>query len=220
MVIAVDGTTASGKGTVARLLAEKLDISYLDTGAIYRAIAVSFIYGGFSLDGFDKGEFERRLKNTDIKLKCGADKRMLVYLNGQDITGVIRDNNVSTTVPILAQLDFVQDKVHKTQTQYAGENSLVVEGRETTSVAFPDADYKFYFDADINIRAKRRQNDLSKKGEIVPFEEVLKQIRERDRLDFERELSPLIKVPDAIEIDGTEMTPAEMLDKMLEYIVK
>jgi cytidylate kinase len=219
MVIAIDGTTASGKGTVARMLAERLNISYLDTGAIYRSLAVFFIKRGFMLESFDKTEFAAELASARVKLEYGADKKLRVFLNGGEITDIIRDNTVSTTVPILAQLDFVQDRVHQIQHEYAGENSLVVEGRETTSVAFPNADYKFYFDADINVRAKRRLADLKRKGEEVSFEKVLEQIKERDRLDFERALSPLVKVPDAVEIDGTIKTPDEMVDEMLRYIV-
>jgi cytidylate kinase len=162
-------------------------------------------------------------KNSTLKnsaLKSGTGRKLRVFLNGDDITDIIRDNRVSVIVPVLAQFDFVQDKVHKIQHEYAGKNSLVVEGRETTSVAFPNADYKFYFDAEINLRARRRLADLQRKGENVPFETVLSQIKERDRLDFERELSPLIKVPDAIEIDGTGKTPNEMLDEILVYIKK
>jgi cytidylate kinase len=264
MVIAIDGTTASGKGTVARMLAEKLNISYLDTGAIYRALAVFFIKKGYSPDGFDSAKFADELAAADIRLEYGtggalaggaggaggtgvaggagvagvagaaggalagaaggrADgtgKKLRVFLDGEDISEAIRDNKVSTTVPVLAQFAFVQDRVHQIQHEYAGQNSLVVEGRETTSVVFPNADYKFYFDADINARAKWRLADLQRKGVTLPFETVLSQIKERDRLDFERELSPLVKVPDAVVIDGTGKTPNEMLDEVLRYVVK
>ena len=219
MVIAIDGTTASGKGTVARMLAKELNISYLDTGAIYRAIAVFFIKRDYSLNYFDAAAFEKELASAQIQLENGPDMRLRVFLNGEDITEEIRSNRVSTTVPVLAQSAFVQEKVHQIQHAFAGTNSLVVEGRETTSVVFPNAEYKFYFDGDVIIRARRRLADLERKGETVDFESVLAQIKERDRLDFERDLSPLVKVPDAIVIDGTNMTAQEMLDEMKKHIV-
>ena len=219
MVIAIDGTTASGKGTVARMLAKDLNIDYLDTGAIYRAIAVFFIKEDYNLDYFDQMKFEKELPLAQIGLESGDDKKLRVFLNGEDITDQIRDNRVSITVPVLAKLKSVQDKVHQIQHEYAGKNSLVAEGRETTSVVFPDADYKFYFDGDVIVRARHRLQDLQKKGETVEFETVLAQIKERDRLDLERELSPLVKVKDAIVIDGTDMTPQEMLAEVKKYIV-
>jgi cytidylate kinase len=219
MVVAIDGTTASGKGTVARMLAGRLNISYLDTGAIYRAITVFFIAEGFNPNAFDAGVFAGKLEGADIQLKCDESKRISVFLDGEDITERIRDNRVSAAVPVLAQLQFVQDKVHQIQHDYAKDTSLVVEGRETTSVAFPDADYKFYFDVDIDVRANRRLRDLRNKGDDISLEEVRAQIERRDYLDFTRDISPLIKVPGAIEIDAGK-TPDEVVDEMMSYIVK
>jgi cytidylate kinase len=197
VIIAIDGPTGSGKGTVAELLSKKLNILHLDTGAIYRAITVFFLSGGTDL------------KDADIVY----DKEK-IYLNRTDITERIRDNEISINVAKFAVRKDVQDKVRSVQYAVARNISLVAEGRETTSVAFPDADYKFYLNADIAERARRRFLQLSG----VTYEAVYEQIKERDRLDMTREVSPLIKVADAIEIDATYKTPMEVVDEMISYM--
>lgn len=207
MIIAIDGPAASGKGTIAKLLAQKLNVLCLDTGAIYRAIAVCHLRG---LD----------YSRADLRIKCGADKRTLVFLDGEDITEEIRSVTVGRLVATLAVHQAVQDKVHEIQHQTAADQSLVVEGRETTSVAFPHADFKFFVTADVNERARRRHADFLKKGEDISFEEVLRLTKERDRMDIERDIAPLIKVPDAIEIDTTGRQVQEVVDEMLQIILK
>lgn len=207
MIIAIDGPTASGKGTVAKLLAQKLNILCLDTGAIYRALTVCHLRG-------------KDMATSKIAVKCAPDKRTLVFLDGEDITQEIRTIAVSTLTPALAAQQTVQDRVRKIQHQTAANNSLVVEGRETTSVAFPQADFKFFLTATLAERAKRRHQDFLRKGEKVTYAEVLALTQERDRLDTEREISPLIKVPGAIEIDTTNRDAHEVVDEMLAIILK
>lgn len=207
MIIAIDGPTASGKGTISKLLAKKLNILCLDTGAIYRAIAVCDLRG-------------KDYTQSQIKIECGADKQTLVNLDGEDITHEIRSLAVSTRVPMLAVDPAVQDRVHQIQHQTARDQSLVVEGRETTSVAFPHADFKFYVTASLEERARRRHRDFINKGENISYEEVLKLTAERDRLDMERDVAPLIKVPDAIEFDTTGRQADEVVDEMLAIILK
>ena len=207
MIIAIDGPAASGKGTIAKRLANRLNILCLDTGAIYRAIAVC------DLRGID-------YRQADIKIQCGADKRTLVALNGEDITDAIRTVAVGERVPVVALDPAVQERVHQIQHATASDQSLVVEGRETTSVAFPHADFKFYVTASLQERARRRLNDFQKKGEKVTYEQVLQLTAERDRLDMERDVAPLVKVPDALEIDTTNRGIDEVVDEMLSIILK
>lgn len=207
MIIAIDGPTASGKGTVAKLLAKKLNILCLDTGAIYRAIAVCHLRG-------------KDLNTSEIAIKCAPDKNTLVFLDGEDITSAIRTIEVSALTPELAATQPVQDRVRKIQHQTAQNNSLVVEGRETTSVAFPNADFKFFLTASLAERAQRRYQDYRRKGEDVTYEHVLELTRERDRLDTEREIAPLVKVKDAVEIDTTGRQAEEVVDEMLAIILK
>ncbi len=207
MIIAIDGPAASGKGTIAKMLAQKLKILCLDTGAIYRAIAVCDLRG-------------KDYTQSNIEIQCGADKQTLVYLDGEDITNQIRTVEVGARVPVLALDPAVQDRVHKIQHATARDQSLVVEGRETTSVAFPHADFKFFVMASLEERAHRRHRDFIQKGENISYEEVLRLTAERDRLDIEREVAPLIKVPDAIEIDTTGRQADEVVDEMLSIILK
>lgn len=207
MIIAIDGPAASGKGTIAKKLAKKLNILCLDTGAIYRAIAVCDLRG-------------QDYTQSKIEIQCGADKQTLVYLNGEDITQQIRTVEVGARVPVLALDPAVQDRVHQIQHATADNQSLVVEGRETTSVAFPHADFKFYVTASLEERAKRRHYDFVQKGENITYEEVLQLTAERDRLDMEREVAPLIKVADAVEFDTTGRKADEVVDEMLSIILK
>lgn len=207
MVIAMDGPTASGKGTISKLLAKKLNFLCLDTGAIYRAIAVCDLRG-------------KDYRESDIQIQCGADKKTLVFLDGEDITTEIRSVAVSKHVPVVAMDPAVQYRVHQIQHQAAQNLDLVVEGRETTSVAFPDADIKFYITATLEERARRRYGDFIQRGEKVSYEQVLAATKERDRMDMERKISPLIKVPTAIEIDTTGRMADEVVDEMLSIILK
>ena len=207
MIIAIDGPAASGKGTIAKKLAKKLNILCLDTGAIYRAITICDLRG-------------KDYTHAKIEIQCGADKQTLVYLDGEDVTGQIRSVEVGARVPVVSLNPAVQDRVHEIQHQTARNQSLVVEGRETTSVAFPDADFKFYVTASLQERARRRHHDFTNKGEKISYEEVLKLTAERDRLDMERDVAPLVKVPDAIEFDTTNRQADEVVDEMLSIILK
>ncbi len=207
MVIAMDGPVASGKGTVSKVLAKKLNYLCLDTGAIYRAIAVCDLQG-------------KDYHQSNIEIKCSPDKRTLVYIDGEDVTTLIRSIEVSNHVAVVAMRPDVQDRVHQIQHATAGNFDLVVEGRETTSVAFPDANYKFYVTASLEERAQRRYMDYLRRGENITLEEVLAATKERDRLDMERTVAPLVKVPDAIEIDTTGRKADEVVDEMLAIILK
>ena len=207
MVIAMDGPVASGKGTISKLLAKKLNYLCLDTGAIYRTIALADLRG-------------KNYLQAQVEIKCSPDKRTLVYLDGEDVTTEIRSVEVSNHVAEVAVNPAVQDRVHEIQHQTAGNFDLVVEGRETTSVAFPNANYQFYINATLEERANRRYMDYVRRGENITLTEVLLATKERDRLDMERSIAPLVKVPDAIEINTTGRVADEVVDEMLAIILK
>jgi len=215
--IAIDGPTASGKGTVARKLARKFGFLCLDTGALYRGITLFFL--DHEIDFNDPVSYSRALQEIDLQPKC-IEGTTLVFLNGENVTNRIRDNNVSINVPKLAKKPEVREKVRQIQ-KLVGENSnLVCEGRDTTSVVFPKARFRFYLTASVNARAERRLLDLQSKGEGVSIEELREQIAERDRLDMTRSESPLVKVKDAIVIDATRINAYQVGKRMEKIITK
>ena len=212
--IAIDGPVASGKGTVARMLARKLGLLCLDTGALYRGITVHFI--DHEIDYADPVSYNRALGEIELSVKC-IDGMTFVFLNGEDITGRIRTNEVSLRVPNVAKLPEVRAKVFDVQRQVASDTSLVCEGRDITSVVFPNARFKFYLTASVAQRAKRRYNDLDGK---VSIKELESQISERDNADMTRENSPLICVPTAIRIDASKIDAYAVVKRMERIISK
>jgi len=213
--IAIDGPTASGKGTVARKLARKFGFLCLDTGALYRGITLFFL--DHEIDFNDPVSYSRALQEIDLQPKC-IEGETLVFLNGENVTKRIRDNIVSINVPKLAKKPEVREKVRQIQKLVGENNNLVCEGRDTTSVVFPKARFKFYLTASVNARAERRLLDLQSKGENVSIETLREQIAERDLLDTTREESPLVKVADAIVVDATKIN-AYQVGKKLEKII-
>lgn len=214
--IAIDGPTASGKGTVAKMLAKNLGFLYLDTGAIYRGIAVFFLESGLTKELLNA--FVPLLDACDIFVTAdGGDNK--VMLNGKDITERIRENEVSVTVPIVATLIEVQEKVHRIQRKIATLGNIVCEGREVTSVVFPNADFKFYLTASIGVRTYRRYMQMRSKGEPIPLSQIKRQIRARDEMDMNRENCPLVQVPDAIRVDTSHANPYQST-KQMERLVR
>ena len=213
--IAIDGPTASGKGTVARKLARKFDFLCLDTGALYRGITLFFLDNFVDMN--DPVSYSRALQEIDLTVEC-VEGATLVFLNGENVTKRIRDNNVSINVAKLAKKPEVREKVRQIQKTVGEKSTLVCEGRDITSVVFPKARFKFYLTASVNARAQRRLLDLQAKGEDVSIEALREQIAERDKLDMTREESPLKQVADAIVIDATKINAYEVGKKM-EYII-
>lgn len=215
--IAIDGTTASGKGTVAKMLARKFGYLCLDTGAIYRGITVYFL--NHEVDISDPIAIHRAVGDIDIDVRC-VDGNTLIFLHGVDITKQIRDNAVSTTVPQIARIPEVRSLVRQIQTKVGESNTLVCEGRDITSVVFPKALFKFFLTASVEERARRRWNDLTKTGESVPLSVLKEQIAERDRADMSREVSPLVCVKGAVYIDATKVSAFEVVRRMERIITK
>ena len=215
MIVTIDGPAASGKSTTAKLVAKKLGISYLDTGGMYRCITFYFMKNNISYNEISLAKSHLKELNLSIREKNDTQH---FYINGIDVTNEIRTNDVSKNVSKISSLHFVRKKMVEMQRIYAKEKSIIVEGRDIGTVVFPKADYKFFLYADEKVRAKRRQKDLSNNGENQSLEELIDEIRLRDKLDSERENAPLMKAKDAIVIDTSVMTINEQVDSIIDKI--
>ena len=212
MIVTIDGPAASGKSTTAKLVAKKLGISYLDTGGMYRCITFYFMKNNISYNEISLAKSHLKKLNLSI---CEKNNTQHFYINGVDVTNEIRSNEISKNVSKISSLYFVRNKMVKTQRKYAKEKSIIVEGRDIGTIVFPKADYKFFLIANEKVRAKRRQKDLIRIGENQSLEKLIGEIRIRDKLDSERENSPLLKAKDAIIID----TSVKTIDEQVDFIV-
>ena len=209
--IAIDGTSASGKGTVAKLLSKHIGVPTLDTGALYRGVAVHMINCGVSPD--DMASVKRALESLDIDITGGA-----LLLNGVDVIDKIRTEEVSKIGPSFAMLQPVRDFVGKITNQILGGGDIIVEGRDIGSVVLPNAPFKFFVTADVAVRAYRRHLQLVTQNPNLTVEEVKRDLELRDYQDMNRAVAPLVRVPEAIYIDTTNLTPAQVIEIMAGYI--
>ena len=211
MIIAIDGPSAAGKSTLAKLLANDLGIDYIDTGAMYRAIALKIVRN--EIDAQDEKALEKLLSETDIDLDGSK-----VFLDGEDVSDKIRTNEISMQASRFSSIPAVRQKLVALQRQMGERKSVVMDGRDIGSNVFPNADYKFFVTASPEVRAERRRIELSEKGEDVPFEDLLADIKKRDWDDSHRELNPLIQTEDAIVIVTDNIGIEEMLAQTKKYI--
>jgi len=213
--IAIDGPVASGKGTVAKRLASRLSIPALDTGAMYRAVAVWMMEGGVDVTNPSEVEFACAELNMEVNI---VDGKTIVFINEGNYTEKIRDNRVSQAASDISLYPCVRNYLTNLQQEIAKTQSFILEGRDISSVVLPDAKFKFYLTASVEKRAERRHKELIAKGMRITIEEVITQIKHRDAQDSTRDIAPLIKVKDAIIVDNSELTIDGTLDKMLEQI--
>ncbi len=214
MVIAIDGPAGSGKSTTAKLLANKLDFIYLDTGAMYRAVTLYFLNNNIDLN--DLNLINNFLHNMDLKLFYN-DNRFKVILNNEDITHSLRNQDINKNVSQVSKNINVRKKMVDIQRNFSKNKDIVVEGRDIGTHVFPNAEYKFFIEADIRVRVKRRYNEMADKSNIS-LSELENQIKNRDLLDSKRAISPLIKSNDAIVIDTTKLTIDEQVKKIYNLI--
>ena len=215
-VIAIDGTAGAGKGTLAKLLAEKIGFMHVDTGALYRAATVLILNQNINPE--NEKEVAKALKSAKIEIKS-IDNKAHYILNNKDLTNnnILRSTAVNTTVSTISKYKKLRKYIRKLQRKIAKRSNIVMEGRDITTVVFPRAWIKFYIDAPIEIRAQRREKELKAQNNEITNEEVKQMINKRDRDDIERKNSPLICPPDAYEIDNTG-TIEEAIEKMLDII--
>jgi CMP/dCMP kinase len=211
-VIAIDGPSGAGKSTIARRLAQRLGFSYLDTGALYRAVALCFLKGGIHPDNSD-GSLTEAVKASGVRFEKGK-----VFLGDQDVSEEIRTPEVGHYSSVFSARKVVRDFLLEVQRKSAADQDVVVEGRDTTSVVFPNAWKKFYLDASTVERTRRRYLQLKEMGLPVTEKDAEHDIVERDTRDQTRGIAPLVKAKDAIIIDTTGKNAEEVLENILSLI--
>ena len=214
-VVAIDGPAGTGKGTVTKILAEKLNLINIDTGAMYRCVALDCINKNINSREIDK--IAKLMQTITIELKR-EDNLQKVMLNGVDVTNKIRTTIVDDVVAEFAALKCVREKITPLQRKMKEQGNIIMEGRDIGTTVFPDADVKIYLDASLEERANRRYKQDLEKGFNVTYEEILESIKQRHKLETERELSPLRQAEDAIYIDTTEKTIEEVVEEIIRII--
>jgi cytidylate kinase len=216
LVITIDGPAASGKSTIARLVAQKLGASFLDTGAMYRAVTLAAIKAGVDLR--DQKQLLDILKTSEFDFSV-TDGSMKVCVDGADVTDQIRSPDVTAKARHIASAIQVRSELVQMQRQFAAkEKKIVTEGRDQGTVAFSDADIKFYLTADLAERARRRQAELQAQGVSESLSQIQKDIEERDKSDENRTVGPLKPARDAIIVDTTNLSIEEVVEKVLGLI--
>ena len=212
MIIAIDGPSASGKSTTAKGVAEKLGITHLDTGAMYRTVTWGLKKAAIHPNN------DKKVRDFLKDLEIYFDVSNHIWLNGEDVSVEIRTGDISSRVSAVSAIPEVREKMVKIQRQIAGKKDCVLEGRDIGTVVFPDAEYKFFLVADTEIRAKRRLLDLERIGEISTLSELIDDIERRDAIDSSRDHSPLLQAEDAIPIDTSHLTINEQINKIVNLI--
>jgi cytidylate kinase len=216
LIIAIDGPSGSGKSTLARLLSERLGYLYLDTGAMYRAAALGARRAGIDIN--DNQALAKFCSELDIRFTAEKGE-VKTLLKEEDVSEAIREPEMGMLASAISTKASVRDKMVELQRRMGDKGGVVLEGRDIGTVVFPRADLKFYLDASLGERAKRRYKELREKGKKVELQEVLREIKERNHKDSSRDLAPLKKADEAIVIDSTNKGIQEVLGEMLGYII-
>ena len=211
MNIAIDGPAGAGKSTIAKLCAKKMNLVYVDTGAMYRAVALYLLESGIDVN--DKAAVADKCKGAEVDIKY-EDGVQNVYLNGNNVTGRLREEAVGNTASVTSAVPEVRAQIFSLQRGLADRGGVIMDGRDIGTVVMPDAEVKIYLTASSEVRATRRVKELQEKGEPANFEEIKKDIEDRDHRDMTREISPLKQADDAILVDTSDMTIDEVVDKI------
>jgi len=222
ITIAIDGFSSTGKSTLAKQLANKLGYVYVDTGAMYRAVAYYAMQNGFiNQDGFDVKSLLQNLHNIQLRFQYNPDVGFAeIYLNDVNVETAIRTIEVSNYVSQVAAVSEVRAKLVEQQQEMGKLKGIVMDGRDIGTVVFPDAELKIFMTATPETRAQRRYDELQAKGQNVSFEEVFKNVVERDEMDVNRKDSPLVKAEDAILVDNSHLTREEQFELVLGLVSK
>ncbi|PSJ31870.1 cytidylate kinase [Peptostreptococcus russellii] len=211
LIIAIDGPAGAGKSTISKLVSKRLDINYLDTGAMYRAITYKCIEEGININ--NEEEVIKICESSDVDFRNNQ-----IYLDGKNIDIEIRRQEVSSNVSNVAKIKKVRKLLVARQREIASESDAILDGRDVGTCIFPDARYKFFLSASAQERGRRRYEELKSKGEDVDLDNIIEDIKKRDKIDSTREVSPLIKAEDAIEIDSTSMSINEVVDYIIDAV--
>ena len=242
IIITIDGPAGSGKTSVAKEVAKRLGLLYLDTGAMYRAMTLKALTAGITSEQEDKliemaqrtdlrvgkpanvsmaGEPIRQSSLTRQRSSGGSGGVMRIWLDGKEVTDKIRTEEVTNNIWWVCRVKAVREKMKKIQREIGSRGGIVIEGRDIGTVIFPDAPFKFYLDASINERAKRRWLEQTNKGmQSSDMEKLRQDIQKRDKSDMEREIAPLKKAEDAVHVDTTNLSIDEVVDKIIVYVKK
>ena len=213
--IAIDGFSSCGKSTMAKELAKAISYIYVDTGAMYRVVALAALRA----DVMKSGDVdEEKLKECVSTLDVSLDANAKVYLNGEDVESEIRGLEVSNWVSKISAVGFVREKLLDIQRELGAQKGVVMDGRDIGTVVLPDAELKIFVTADADVRAKRRYDELLRKGSPATYEEVLDNIKMRDYNDVNRKVSPLVQAPDALLLDNSYMTIEEQNTWLLNKV--
>lgn len=211
-VIAIDGPGGAGKSTIARLLAEELGYLHLDTGAMYRAVTLAALNKNIDFND------DNALTETAEEIEIDFNEDGEIFLNGENVSSEIRSQAVNENVSKTAAVKGVRETLVKKQKKLAEEHKVVMDGRDITTVVLPNADHKFFLTASLEERARRRFEEMKRKDMEVSLEDIKENIKNRDKLDSERKHSPLKKADDAVEIDSTELSIEEVVEKIKSFI--
>ena len=209
--IAIDGPAGAGKSTIAKKIAKNMQFIYVDTGAMYRAMALYFIRNGIPAE--DEEKISRECKDVDITIRY-VDGEQVVFLNGENVNGLIRTEEVGNMASYSSAVPAVREKLVELQRKLAKTTDVVMDGRDIASVVLPDADVKVYLTASVETRAKRRYDELTAKGEACDLDEIARDIKERDERDMNRETAPLRQAEDAVLVDSSDMTIEEVVKEI------
>ena len=221
ITIAIDGFSSCGKSTMAKDLAKKLGYVYVDTGAMYRAVTLYAMRNGlFNADGSVKtADLERQMNKINITFKLNKTaERPDTYLNNELVENDIRTLEVSNHVSQIAAVPFIREAMVAQQQRMGKDKGVVMDGRDIGTTVFPEAELKVFVTASAEVRAQRRYDELKEKGMPADFNDILKNVQERDYIDSHREVSPLRKAPDAIELDNSRMTITEQSAWLMEQV--
>ncbi|MBA8763335.1 (d)CMP kinase [Staphylococcus coagulans] len=213
--IALDGPAAAGKSTIAKRVAGQLGMVYVDTGAMYRAITYYYLQHKDRIVHFDK-----MMNQIDLHLAYDPEKGQRVYLNDEDVTDFLRENDVTQEVSYVASIKEVRAFLVQAQQKLAAKKGIVMDGRDIGTTVLPDADVKVYMIASVEERAERRFKDNQERGIVSSIEQLKKDIAERDAYDMNREISPLKKADDAVEIDTTGLSIEEVTNRIIALVNK